>query len=442
MKNLNNMKFLGLLFFKLYEQRINYCVLRNYKQLPESLGGSDLDILIAQSSVNKFYTLLDEILAERNGRIIVKYGKLTPRVCILVKECDGWLGIQLDVHEGILPYKTSNIFPVEFVLNRAQRYKGILVANDDDADFNAFLKEIFHNKSCKEKYFISAKDSWAKNKDVYTDELLNIYDNSFVVLLDSILSGSFDNDKISSLSKFGTAQLSKSLPAKVKNIYSQISRIYRFYKPPGFSVAVLGTDGAGKTTLIDAIRNPLNEAVHGALFYEHMRPNLIPNIAQLLGRKTKEGPVVDPHSAKPSGLPGSLFRLTYYSFDYIFGFLLKVYPVKVKKSSIWLFDRYYYDYFIDPKRARINLPIWLIKLIRLFIPEPNLILCLGADPEVINNRKPELPLSEVVSHVNKLRGFCDKEDKAFWIDTGVSLNESSNQIMEIISKHMAARYDR
>lgn len=434
--------FLPAFFEQLNHDKIRYCVLRNYAGLPESLNGSDLDILIAKNDANKFYSSLNKTLAEKNGRIVVQYGKITPRICILSKDGNTWLGIQLDVHEGILPYKTSNIFPVEFVLNRAQRYKDILVANDDDADFNAFLKEIFHNKACKDKYFISAKDAWAKNKDVYTVELLKIYDNHFVVFLDSILSGGFDNDKITSLSKLGTAQLTKSLSAKVKNIYSQFGRIYRFYKPPGFSIAVLGTDGAGKTTLIDAIRNPLNEAVHDALFYEHMRPNLIPNIAQLLGRKSQEGPVVDPHSAKPSGLLGSLFRLAYYSFDYIFGFWFKVYPVKVKKSSIWLFDRYYYDYFIDPKRARINLPIWFIKLIRLFIPEPNLILCLGADPDVINIRKPELPLSEVVAHVNKLKSFCDKEDKAFWIDTGVSLNESSNQVMEIISKQMATRYGR
>ena len=137
---------------------------------------------------------------------------------------------------------------------------------------------------------------------------------------------------------------------------------------------------------------------------------------------------------------GSLLRLFYYSFDYIFGHLLKVYPMIVKKSSIWIFDRYYYDYMIDPKRARMNLPKWIINTMGYFIPKPDLVLCFGADPKVIFDRKPELPLEEIAKQVDKLKEFCNKNDKVVWIDTGNSIDDSVKETFNVILEKMNERY--
>lgn len=272
------------------------------------------------------------------------------------------------------------------------------------------------------------------------DVLTPLFNAKFISLMSSTIENDYSHIKVSKLGKYGRFVLTRDISIKKRNLISRVSRFYRFLNPPGFSIAVLGTDGAGKTTIIDAISEPLNEAVHNALFYEHMRPNLIPNIAQLFGREKQSGTVVDPHEAETSGFIGSLLRLLYYSTDYIFGYWFKVYPVTVKKSSIWIFDRYYYDYLIDPKRARMNLPNWVIKIMRFFIPEPDLILCLGASPEVIHTRKPELPLNEVITQVNKLKIFCENESKATWIDTGIPLDDTINQAIEVIANKMASRY--
>ena len=96
---------------------------------------------------------------------------------------------------------------------------------------------------------------------------------------------------------------------------------------------------------------------------------------------------------------------------------------------------------VDPKRARINLPIWMIKRMMFFIPEPDLILCLGAEPKVIHDRKPELPLDEVIEQVSKLKYFCESEKKAIWIDTGKSLDVAVKQTLETIVNKMASRYN-
>jgi len=427
-------------FFKnLQNENIRYSVLRNYEGLPNSLNGSDLDILVSKNDVSKFYDLLNQTLELNNGKIIVQYGKLTPRVCIAGVIENNYYGVQFDVHEGILPYKVFDMFPVEFVLDRSKLHNGILVANDDDADILSFLKEILNNQTCKEKYFLAAKKSWQKD-NIYKIELKKMYTKEFIKQFDLVMNNTYDEVKIKELSILGSKYLTNGINKKVKILKSKLERMYRFFKTPGFIVAVMGTDGAGKTTIIDKITEPLKEAVHNALFYEHMRPNLIPNIAQLFGKKKQEGPVVDPHSSKPSGIFGSLVRLFYYSFDYIFGYLLKIYPMTVKKSSIWIFDRYYYDYMIDPKRARINLPQWTINTMGYFIPKPDLVLCFGADPKVIFDRKPELLLEEITEQVNKLKEFCDKNDKAIWIDTGKSIDDSVKEAFTTILEKMNERY--
>ena len=84
-------------------------------------------------------------------------------------------------------------------------------------------------------------------------------------------------------------------------------------------------------------------------------------------------------------------------------FLFKSLAKKAIRCCVWMFDRYYYDYLIDPKRGKIKLPRWLLKLGQFFIPEPDMILCLGTNAESIHRRKPELTLIEVERQVVELK---------------------------------------
>jgi len=202
-----------------------------------------------------------------------------------------------------------------------------------------------------------------------------------------------------------------------------------------YSIAFIGTDGSGKSTVIKNIIPKLKLKYSTNVFYEHMRPNMIPSIANLFGKKTIKNEIVtDPHSKKPSGLVGSLLRWCYYLIDYSFGYFLKVYLTNLTKPCIWIFDRYYYDYLIDKKRTRVNLPNWLIRFGQLIIPEPDLIVSLGTNPSVIYNRKPETSLNEVSRQIYKLKSFTNTHKNAVWLDTGQSIETTINQAMFEIEK--------
>lgn len=435
------MTFLERFFNELNAAKINYCVLRNYESLPLTVGDSDLDILVDQEEVDAFYRLLNDVLASLSGKVIIKYGELTPRLCIVCLNDNDWYGLQIDVHEGVLPYKTHNMYPVSAVFSRAKKHNGISVADDHDANIICFFKEILHNLKCSEHVFDSAKTSWQLNSDFYSKALSSVYSYSFIDKLSSTLESHKNDVKITSLAIMARQQLAKGMANKFSNFKNVIQKIYRFKKTPGFCIAFLGTDGSGKTTIINSVTKPLTESVHNAFYYEHMRPNLIPNIAQLFGKKKSTQPVTNPHQQKQSGFVGSILRLLYYFTDYVIGFWLKVYPVTVKKSSIWVFDRYYYDFQIDPKRCKIKLPLWILNLLEYFVPKPDLILCLVADPNVVFERKQEIPLVEVESQVAQLKRFCAKNENAVLIDTGESINTTVNKVMNEIIGNMANRYN-
>ncbi|HLP05881.1 MAG TPA: hypothetical protein VK152_10670 [Paludibacter sp.] len=203
----------------------------------------------------------------------------------------------------------------------------------------------------------------------------------------------------------------------------------------GLTIAFLGTDGSGKTTIIDRATPEL--AKFSRIYYEHLRPNMLPNMRRLTWKRNAgNAPETHPHEQKQSGLLASLFRFTYYYFDYTLGYWLKIFPRKTFDRCIWIFDRYYYEYLIDPRRTRVSLPTWFLKLGLKFIPEPELIICLGADPETIHARKPEIPLEEVRRQINELWDFSKKNKHAVWIDTACNVEESVNETLRVIGERL------
>lgn len=188
----------------------------------------------------------------------------------------------------------------------------------------------------------------------------------------------------------------------------------------------MGTDGSGKSTVIEYITPWLESINAKGVHYEHLRPNWLPPLGAVAGKSSNKdsGPVLDPHGQKPSGFLGSLVRLGYYSLDYYVGYRRKIIRLCRNGGQVCLFDRYFYDIEIDPRRMRIALPTWILRGVLKLLPEPDLVLCLGAEPDVIYERKPETSLEEVTRQIKHLKSLCQKNKRAVWVDTGESIEAS------------------
>lgn len=214
----------------------------------------------------------------------------------------------------------------------------------------------------------------------------------------------------------------------------------------GYVIVVEGTDGSGKSFIINSITPILNGAFHNGVIYNHLRPNWLPDIAVVLGKRKKTAPgkeikvVSDPHAGKQSGLAMSLVRWGWYMLDYTFGYLKKVWLQVHSKSKVFIFDRYYYEFYLDQKRSHVKLPNFIVRIGEFFIPKPDLILCLGGDPEKIYARKPETSLEEVARQTKVLKEFCNARKNAVWIDTTVKPEESIDAAMKAITAVMGKRF--
>lgn len=424
------MNYLPNLFYHLKINNINFFVLRNYKSLPESTGGSDLDILVHKKDETKFVNLLDTFIKTNKLKLVSFINdEKCPKYCI---SSNNW-GIQIDSFKGSVYFGKRQLIPASILFKKTENYQGMQVLSPKVGAILAFLKELLNNKTCSKKYIVELQYHFY-NQEI-DPQLLSQFKPEFHNYLIQHLNH-LDDEHLSKLYSIGQRSFNRS---KLIGFKYKLKRLFR---QPGYTIAFLGTDGSGKSTIIENIKAPLNDAFHNAVYYEHMRPNKFPSIARLMGNKEElSGPVTNPHGSTASGFFGSLLRWSYYMLDYTFGFYLKVWPKKAIRSCVWIFDRYYYDYLLDPKRGRIKLPQWILKFGQFIIPEPDIILCLGSDAATIHKRKPELPLAEVERQVAELKRFCSSHNRAVWIDTGKSIDESSNDAMEAILKVMTKRFE-
>ncbi len=436
-----NNNFLPYFFEALNSQSIQYCVWGNYEGLPTSLNGSDLDILVKESNKINFKSILNDSLKIFNGKIVSYfYTQHSEHYRIAgIYEGKSW-GIMIDVIYEEFYYKGKVYIPADWIWDFTTKHNDITVNDLGFSYLAGFLKELLHNGVVKDKYFLNSIAEIKKKPQKYKLFFISVYGESFFKLLVSEFKKQKIYISLSILRQKGKKNIGASKFFIFTNNFRKLKRL--LCSSPGFTIAFLGTDGSGKSTIIEKIKPPLNDAFHNAVYYEHMRPNRYPSIARLMGKKEEfSGPVTNPHGSEPSGFLGSLVRWSYYMLDYTFGFYLKVWPKKAIRSCVWIFDRYYYDYLIDPKRGRINLPQWILKLGQFIIPEPDIIICLGADAQTIHNRKPELTLKEVERQVAELKRFCNSHKRVVWIDTGNSIEKSSTDALEAIIKVMAKRFE-
>jgi len=212
-----------------------------------------------------------------------------------------------------------------------------------------------------------------------------------------------------------------------------LGRAKRLLWPDGVSVVFLGPDGAGKSSVIDAIGPKLAD-----IFADWTCCGFAPGLLHFLHRDKRSSS--EPHELPPRSLAVSLVRLAYWFAYHALGFVTL--RLALARSTLVLYDRHFVDILVDQQRYRYGGPVRLLRLLWRFIPKPDLIVLLDAPPDILQARKQEVPF-EVTTHQRKAYlALVRTLSNGRIVDASVSRARVANTISEIILRWIAERIVR
>lgn len=202
------------------------------------------------------------------------------------------------------------------------------------------------------------------------------------------------------------------------------NRIAPWFKPRGLVVALLGTDGTGKTTLGEALHKELRPAYRSTLNRTiKLRPGLLPQLGRFAGRKPTLAEYEHPHRARPSGLLGTWLRASYYFVDYTVGYLFKVLPLR-RRHTLILFDRWIDDWLVDPARYRLRAGSRYVRFLTRLAPRPDAVLVTTASMRTVRSRKQEVSPRETLRQLHAYECYAAASDRVFVVSTDGGIDQS------------------
>ena len=405
-------KILSYLFDYFNNSNVEYCVMNNYENMPEIIP-TDVDIAIDNDTLKKLDTILANISARYNVEIIQKiwHGYRKFAYILSPLKIDSPFRLQLDFFVDFSGKGYPNLISNNILLKNRKSFKNFYVPDPTVELLFLFIRRIIKNDMVNrhtDKMIILINEiGYERARGIFSEIFGDEISNTILELIKSNNISEFQKN----LNKYRKAlkkwsKKNTSIGYRINYLLTQVRRFsIRLRYPVGFSIALLGPDGSGKSTIAKHILERVSGSFHGEKI-QYWRPYLLPAMGRLKFWNPSEDIATNPrpHDHPKQNRIKSFIRFFYYLADYLIGYPIKIYWAKVKKKII-IFDRYYYDYLVDLHRYNFNLPKWIPKFFLPLISAPDLTIYLDADPEVLHNRKKELPLHE-------LKRQCEEFKKA------------------------------
>lgn len=415
----------------LTEANIHWLVLRNYQGLPAWNRSKDLDIGISKSHFREAHALISKALKSlgftRMFKITYQYAVCTTFFYVSEEDVES---IKVDLIDGFV-WRGAQVMCFDELYARRQPYKNFHVPGKLDDGFMLLIKPLMTGGFIKEKYRHDINRSFAEGPDHF----LHLFEESFGKKLTEELAPyllNADYDKLIPYKKKLCVAAWKTvfLRQPIRTVMScaehfllEMCRLLRRKKPT--MIAVLGPDGVGKTTFLQAYIRQLAELCvcdEKDLILYHFRPNLFPNIKQLLAGKNYDGSkeaFSSPHRGTKTNTFSSFLRMMYYWFDYVGGYYWKT-KYQCRHNGKVIFDRYSSDYLVDPERSRVYLPYGMRSAMVRLTPQADISYVLSCDARTIYDRKQELSVDEIEVILSRYRKIAECNKRYHLLDASLS----------------------
>ncbi len=431
---LSRTDFLRALFRSFDEYDVRYCVLHSYEGLPERLP-SDLDLAIHPGDVPKLPGIF-RTLAQEGYQPIQHLNYAVGAGYFVFAWFEGLVlkSVAVDV---ICEHRRGGLILASGeVLVSGRRRHGDFWIPDPVIEFSYLLAKKALKKSmrpCQEHRLKALiEELGARRAEQIAGELFG--ERSAKQIVENCARESFQSLLPGLGRELWWRRVSRNPIGAIRSGLGDFGRVARRWRQPtGLFLAVLGPDGAGKSTLIEGLLPQMQGAFRRCARF-HWRP-------QLLWRRKTAGPVTHPHGRPPHGPWRSVARLWAHMLDFWAGYWLVVRPL-LARSGLVVFDRYYEDLLADPGRYRYGGPLWLGRALCRFIPRPDLVLVLDAGREIIQSRKQEVSLEELERQRQAYLRLPTETRPGCIINAAQPRPEIVAEAARIVVAYMACRYER
>lgn len=428
--------FLATFFSSLDGNQVRYCVLDSWEELPQNVS-SDLDIAVHPKDDRKLKLVFQQLIAK------------------------GYTPVQgINYFAGAYSFRffwvagqAIDSLPVDIIF-RHQR--GALIAPSAQLLVSDRYRQGTFWKPAPEREFIYLLARRARKGTASARQQLRLR-----LLVEQLgrptaekLTGRFLSSKLklSVTEACATGNLNSLLPQlkahalrrnllrrpftlMVDLVLESMRLVRNWSQPPGLLVAVMGLDGVGKSTLIENLTQEVGPLFSRCKLF-HWRP-------MLLWRRRVQRDTRQPHSLPPNRSWWSVARLFAHLLDYWTGYWLVVRPL-VARCGLVVFDRYFDDIWIDPKRYRYGGPLWLPQILSLFRPKPDLVFVLDAPEEVVLSRKQEIAPEEIRRQRRLYREYQNRTSHSYILDSTASpkqlATESARTMLKFLSRRFKCRH--
>ena len=441
-------RFLEELFGTFEKRKVNYCVLRNYKDLPEKIG-HDVDMLVARAHFAKAQMCVREV-ARKMGFLVVRhprrYGYSGFDLTYFgsnYEHCDLHLDIWWMLARHGVVWLTDR-----YVLSRCLRYRNFYVPRQGVAAAVMLLKCSLFGGAIRDKYKANIQKACRDDSEEFVTAIACSLGRSTAKWLhDRAIHADWSSIDRAKL------RLRQGFLLRAFTITPMV-QLFRFAKhacwfvdhyfvnPTGCFVVFIGPDGSGKTSVAEGVQRDL-EKIFTERAYYHGRFKVLPRLRvfkrfalRVAGKKdTKvEQKGVRANIVVYSPIRGSGY-LAYYIWDYLFGHLL-VWWARAR-GTIIVADRYYYDYAILGEWAR--LPRWLYRLLERLVPIPDVTVFLQSAPEEVWQRKRELPIEHIARQQQACREIARRVPGGCIVSGEQEMEREVREVAAAIIRRMAKR---
>lgn len=412
-----------------------YCVVGDVRGYPEIIK-RDVDIVVSEKDIGRIVRSTKEFSRQEKLLLIQcfrhEYNAWRFVLCSYTEKYD-YETIQLDVC-GDYVRDSRKYIGSEWLLAKRMRYNdpfeggGFYVPSSSKAFVFYLIKKI-------SKGYIDLnqvdylQELFAKSPEASLSALNEYFGDKDTALVSDLIEKK-DIQQLNMNMVFLKRKANRCNFFPIKNIIKEGLRLLeRMIKPSGFMLVFLGPDGVGKSSVSNGVINKVkSEVFSGGVKCMHLRPGIFDARQKVGYSKPNTGVMVieSPYAEKGRGWLVSMLKVAYFAVDYIIGYWLVVRPVLIR-SGFFIFDRYYYDLYLDAKRYRFGGSIWLAKMVGHILPKPDLILVLDANAVEIHRRKQEVTLEETELQRRSYRCFAEKNVSSVLLDTEQSLNKVVNK---------------